>query len=112
VQSRSGSRRGERSLRIDLGTNGLDLGSEFQLLAAFSRAANQKVAQARWLGDLRDLFNRSTEHRRAENLDYLLLHNELLNLFRDFRVLDYREGRFLQSGEGAFRAGLLVSKES
>src|SRR4029453_9261362 len=47
-----------------------------------------------------------------KNLDYLLLHNELLNLFRDFRVLDYREGRFLQSGEGAFRAGLLAAKGS
>jgi SAM-dependent methyltransferase len=51
---------------IELPPAALQCGSEFQLLAAFSRAANQKVAQARWLGDLRDLFNRSTEHRRAE----------------------------------------------
>ncbi len=49
---------------------------------------------------------------QPKNLDYLLLHNELLNLFRDFRVLDYREGKFLQSGEGAFRAGLLAAKGS
>jgi 2-polyprenyl-3-methyl-5-hydroxy-6-metoxy-1,4-benzoquinol methylase len=41
---------------------------------------------------------------------YLLLHNELLDFFRDFRVLYYREGKFLQSGEGEFRAGLLAQK--
>ena len=44
--------------------------------------------------------------------DYLLLHNELLELFRDFRVLYYREGKFLQSREGEFRAGLLAEKGS
>jgi tellurite methyltransferase len=49
---------------------------------------------------------------QPKNLDYLLLHNELLNLFRDFRVLDYREGKYLQSGEGAFRAELLAAKGS
>ena len=49
---------------------------------------------------------------QPKNLDYLILHNELLGLFRDFRVLDYREGKFLQSGEGAFRAGLLAAKGS
>jgi hypothetical protein len=49
---------------------------------------------------------------QPKNLDYLLLHNELLNSFRDFRVFYYREGKFLQSGEGAFRAGLLAAKGS
>ena len=44
--------------------------------------------------------------------DYLLNHNELLDLFRDFRVLYYREGKFLQSGEGEFRPGLLAQKGS
>lgn len=29
---------------------------------------------------------------RPKNLDYLLKHNELLNMFRDFRCLCYREG--------------------
>lgn len=29
---------------------------------------------------------------RPKNLDYLLKHNELLNMFRDFRCLRYREG--------------------
>ena len=44
------------------------------------------------------------------NPDYLLLHNELLDFFRDFRVLSYREGKFSQSGESAFRAALLAQK--
>ena len=43
------------------------------------------------------------------NPDYLLRHNELLDFFRDFRVLYYREGKFLQS-EGAFRAALVAQK--
>jgi 2-polyprenyl-3-methyl-5-hydroxy-6-metoxy-1,4-benzoquinol methylase len=47
---------------------------------------------------------------QPKNPDYLLLHNELLDFFRDFRVLYYREGKFPQSGEGAFRAGLLAEK--
>jgi tellurite methyltransferase len=44
--------------------------------------------------------------------DYLLLHNELLDFFREFRVLYYREGKFLQSGESEFRARLLAQKGS
>jgi len=44
------------------------------------------------------------------NPDYLLLHNELLDFFRDFRVLYYREGKFPQSGESAFREALLAQK--
>ena len=49
---------------------------------------------------------------QPKNPDYLLLRNELLDFFRDFRVLYYREGKFPQSGEGAFRAGLLAEKGS
>lgn len=45
------------------------------------------------------------------NPDYLLRHNELLDLFRDFRILYYREGKFPQSGKDAFRAALLAQKE-
>ena len=44
--------------------------------------------------------------------DYLLLHNELLDFFRDLRVLYYREGKCPHSGEKAFRAGLLAEKKS
>ena len=45
-----------------------------------------------------------------KNPAYLLRHNELLEHFRDFRVLWYREGKFANGGEAAFRAGLLAEK--
>jgi SAM-dependent methyltransferase len=45
-----------------------------------------------------------------KNPDYLLRHNELLDLFRDYRVLYYREGRCAQEGKGGFRAGILARK--
>ncbi|MGH7794513.1 MAG: class I SAM-dependent methyltransferase [Candidatus Binatia bacterium] len=44
------------------------------------------------------------------NPDYLLAHNELLDHFRDFRVLGYREGKFCDAGEPSFRAGLFAQK--
>jgi 2-polyprenyl-3-methyl-5-hydroxy-6-metoxy-1,4-benzoquinol methylase len=43
-----------------------------------------------------------------KNPDYLLAHNELLDHFRDFRVLCYREGAFTDGSEPSFRAGLLA----
>jgi SAM-dependent methyltransferase len=45
-----------------------------------------------------------------KNPAYLLEHNELLNFFRDFRVLYYREGQFAEHGERAFRAGIFAQK--
>ena len=45
-----------------------------------------------------------------QNPAYLLEHNELLNYFRDFRVLYYREGQFAEAGEAAFRAGIFAQK--
>jgi hypothetical protein len=45
-----------------------------------------------------------------QNPQYLLAHNELLNLFRGWRVLYYREGKFSAGAESAFRAGLLAQK--
>jgi tellurite methyltransferase len=45
------------------------------------------------------------------NPAYLLGHNELLELFCDFRVLYYREGRFLHSRKTAFLARLLAQKK-
>ena len=44
------------------------------------------------------------------NLAYLLGHNELLELFRDFRILYYREGGFAEGGKEAYRAGLFGQK--
>jgi 2-polyprenyl-3-methyl-5-hydroxy-6-metoxy-1,4-benzoquinol methylase len=44
------------------------------------------------------------------NPAFLLGHNELLELFRDFRVLLYREGKFVEQGRAAFRAGIFAQK--
>ena len=44
------------------------------------------------------------------NPAFLLGHNELLELFRDFRVLRYREGKFVEQENTAFRAGLFAQK--
>lgn len=45
-----------------------------------------------------------------KNPAYLLQHNELLDHFRDLRVLCYREGKSTQGGQPAFRAGILAQK--
>ena len=47
---------------------------------------------------------------QPKNPDYLLRHNELLDSFRDFRVLHYREGRIISNGERSFRAGIFAQK--
>ena len=47
-----------------------------------------------------------------KNPAYLLRHNELLDQFRDFRVLCYREGKFAGGGEAAFRAAIFAQKIS
>ena len=44
------------------------------------------------------------------NPAYLLQHNELLDWFRDFRVLLYREGKFADAETSSFRAGLFAQK--
>lgn len=41
---------------------------------------------------------------------YLLGHNELLEFFRDFRILYYREGKSVKDGKEAYRAGLFGQK--
>jgi tellurite methyltransferase len=44
------------------------------------------------------------------NPAYLLAHNELLDLFRDFRVLHYREGKCFEGAEPSVRASMLAQK--
>lgn len=44
------------------------------------------------------------------NPAYLLQHNELLDPFGDFRILCYREGKFLDGGKESYRAQLLGEK--
>jgi tellurite methyltransferase len=45
-----------------------------------------------------------------KNPAYLLDHNELLDHFRSFRVLCYREGKYTDGGGAAFRAGIFTRK--
>jgi tellurite methyltransferase len=45
-----------------------------------------------------------------KNPAYLLDHNELLDHFRSFGVLCYREGRYRDGAEPAFRAGIFAQK--
>ena len=47
---------------------------------------------------------------RPKNPAYLLNHNELLDHFRNFRVLCYREGKYTDGGEAAFRSGIFAQK--
>jgi 2-polyprenyl-3-methyl-5-hydroxy-6-metoxy-1,4-benzoquinol methylase len=44
------------------------------------------------------------------NPEFLLAHNELLQCFSGFRVLLYREGKFADNGEPAFRAAILAQR--
>lgn len=45
-----------------------------------------------------------------KNPNYLLAHDELLEHFRDLRILYSREGKFADGGELSFRAGILAQK--
>lgn len=49
---------------------------------------------------------------RPKNPAYLLGHNELLELFHGFRVLLYREGKLVEGGATALRAGIFAHKLS
>ena len=46
------------------------------------------------------------------NPAYLLEHNELLDFFRGFRVLLYREGELTDDGAASFRAGIFAQRVS
>jgi SAM-dependent methyltransferase len=52
------------------------------------------------------------EMGHPKNPEYLLGYNELLQRFRDFRVLCYREGRFSDGGEISYRAGILAQRRA
>jgi SAM-dependent methyltransferase len=52
------------------------------------------------------------EMGHPKNPEYLLGYNELLERFRDFRVLCYREGSFADGGEISFRAGIFAQKRA
>lgn len=45
-----------------------------------------------------------------KNPEYLLQYNELLDSFRGFRVLFYREGKFVEGNGQAFRAAIFAQR--
>jgi len=45
-----------------------------------------------------------------KNPEYLLQHNELLDCFRGFRILFYREGKFVEGDVQAFRAAIFAQR--
>ena len=47
---------------------------------------------------------------RPRNHDFLLRHNELLEMFHDFRVLRYREGVFEEAGKKRAIASILAQR--
>ncbi len=47
---------------------------------------------------------------KPKNPDFLLKHNELLDMFRDFRVLRYREGVFENQNDKRAIASILAEK--
>jgi 2-polyprenyl-3-methyl-5-hydroxy-6-metoxy-1,4-benzoquinol methylase len=51
-----------------------------------------------------------SQWRKPKNPDYLLKHNELLDMFRDFRCLRYREGIIEDNGDKKAIASILAEK--
>jgi tellurite methyltransferase len=45
-----------------------------------------------------------------KNPAYLLGHNELLDSFRDLRILYYREGKFVDADAASYRAGIVAQR--
>jgi SAM-dependent methyltransferase len=95
---------------MELGGNRYDLIVNFNFL---SRALIPKIKRALKPGghivfETYLIDQRTLGHPR--NPDYLLLHNELLDLFRGFRVLFYREGKFAENSDAAYRASLFARK--
>lgn len=52
------------------------------------------------------------QYGKPKNPDYLLHHNELLNIFREFRCLRYREGIFSGAGRSKAIASIIAQKTS
>lgn len=110
----------ERKLRIDwrqcdLNTAGLPAAA-FDLIVNFNylqRSLIQPIQQAVKAGGW-VIFETYLVDQAAighpKNPDYLLEHNELLELFRGFRVLLYREGKFADGGAASFRAGIFAQR--
>lgn len=91
--------------RYDLIANFYYLNRRF--IARIKKGLKQggKIIFETYLIDHRDLHAGGPRH-----LKYFLKHNELLRLFRDFRILFYREGIFREGGRRKAVASLIAEK--
>jgi tellurite methyltransferase len=96
--------------QIELPHNTYDLIVNFNYLQRSSFPQIRKSLKA----DGRVIFETYLVDQQAighpKNPAYLLNHNELLEQFRDFRVLCYREGKYTDAKQPAFRAGIFAQK--
>ena len=113
-------RAGSKQLRIDWRQSDLEVvqleEAAFDLVVTFNYLQRSLFAQIKravktggyviyetYLIDQKELGH-------PKNSDYLLRHNELLEHFRDFRVLYYREGKITEGDEVSHRAGILAQR--
>ena len=96
--------------QIELEEGGYDLIVDFNylqrsLMAQIKRAVRRAgyVVFETYLADQKEIGH-------PKNPAFLLARNELLEIFRDFRILYYREGRFADAGAISFRAGMLAQR--
>lgn len=101
--------------KSDLEATRLDLG-DFDVIINFNylqRSLFRPIQQAVKLGG-HVIFETYLIDQAAighpQSPDYLLQHNELLDRFRNFRILIYREGRFGDDDSPAFRAGIFAQR--
>jgi SAM-dependent methyltransferase len=96
--------------RIELPVAGYDLivNSNYLQRSLFAQIRRALKPQGHIIFETYLIDQQAINHPR--NPAYLLNHNELLDHFGTFRVLCYREGRYADGGEPAFRAGIFAQK--
>ena len=113
-------RAGSKQLRIDWRQSDLDVvqleEAAFDLVVNFNylqRSLIRQIKRAVKIGGYviyETYLIDQKEIGHPKNSDYLLRHNELLEHFRDFRVLYYREGKFTEVDEASYRAAILAQR--
>ena len=113
-------RAGSKQLRIDWRQTDLDVvqleESGFDLVVNFNYLQRSLIRQIKRAVKVSGYVIFETylidqkEIGHPKNSDYLLRHNELLEHFREFRILCYREGKFSDDGEAAYRAGIFAQR--
>ena len=113
-------RAGSKQLRIDWRQTDLDVvqleKAAFDLIVNFNylqRSLIRQIKRAVRIGGYVIYETYLIDQREIghpKNPDYLMRHNELLEHFRDFRVLYYREGKFTEVDEASHRAAILAQR--